>query len=130
MVATHGRSGGDHTSRGTDAFPVDGLPSKPSDMSQAEGVIWDALLDQLPDELLRGVDVYMLEVLCRCINDARLLRQQFEVTADPAIMRLVRSTEAQINKLSALYGLSPADRGRIKFEPEVHDDATEWENSA
>lgn len=129
MPGTKGRSGGDHTSKGTDPFPIDDGPQPPQNITEDEKAVWDALLCQLPAELLRGVDVYMLATLCRCICDAEKCHSLWRESSDPKYLRLVRTTEAQISKLSALYGLSPADRGRLKFETEIEDDATEWETS-
>lgn len=129
MVGTKGRSGGDHVTSGTDPFPEDGLPEAPGDLSSEERAVWDALLDQLPEQLLRGVDCYMLGCLARCVCDARKCHELWREGSDPKYLRLVRTTESQLNKLSALFGLTPSDRTRLKFTPPVEDDAAEWESS-
>lgn len=129
MVGTRNRSGGDHVTSGTDPFPVDGLPECPPDLIEKERVVWNALLDKLPAELLRGVDVYMLGTLARCICDARKCHELWRTTSDPKYLKLVRTTENQLNKLSALYGLTPGDRTKLKFAPTVEDDASAWEQS-
>jgi len=50
--------------------------------------------------------------------------------ADPREPRLTRSwlgVVDQIRKLSALFGLSPADRARLKIEPETEpDEYQQW----
>jgi phage terminase small subunit len=129
MVGTVGRSGGDNT-RGSDPFPVDDGPQPPQGLYDDERAVWDDLLERIPAELLRGVDSYQLAHLCRCIVDAERCHAHWRANEDElGFLRMARNAEAQVNKLSALYGLSPADRSRLKFEVPVQDDAMDWESS-
>lgn len=128
MPGTAGRSGGDRKSSGADGFPVS-LPSMPPGMQKEEQAIWHALLDQIPTELLRGIDTYQLQVLCRCVIDARKLHKDWTNSQDLKSLRMCRQTEQHISRLSAQFGLSPSDRKRLQFEGTGElDDAEEWMN--
>ena len=134
MPGTVGRSGGDRKSGGMDRTPLDGLPTQPEWLSDAERAIWSELMDQLPDGLLRSVDCHRLAELCRALVDARECHAAYEKTRhldykeSQAWLRACRQAEGVIDKLSARFGLTPKDRQSVKYEAKVKDDAEEWMN--
>lgn len=124
------RSGGNRTS-GEDNFPQTGLPSRPTDWRKDESEVWTHLINQIPHELLRAVDSYQLKILCELIVRekalAKLLRDD---PTDLPVNRAHLQVAQQISKLSAMFGLSPIDRRRIRLQPQVpDDDADDWANS-
>lgn len=126
MVATS-RSGGDKSANGSDCFPQDGLPSKPTSLPKEESQVWNELLGQIPAELLRRADAYQLQILCECIVTNRSLLKAMR--ADPADLpnhRAYNQTAAHISRLSSQFGLSPIDRRRLKFDHASGDDADDW----
>lgn len=126
MVATN-RSGGDRVANGSDSFPHDGLPSRPTDLTKDENKIWTQLMSQIPNDLLRRVDSHNLKTVCELIALKDRLGKAMK--ADPQDMRIVAkylSTCQQINRLSSQYGLSPIDRRRMKLEKQEEESDDEW----
>lgn len=129
-MAGTSRSGGNRTSS-DDNFPQTGLPEMPKEFRRRgseEGKIWKRLMGEIPAELLRKIDAYQIRVLCSLIAREATLATQCQM--DPADLQMNRAHLAvvsQIARLSAMFGLSPIDRRRIRMRPpEVQSDADEW----
>ena len=100
----------------SDNTKPNGLPCKPQDLGAA-GDVWDELISVLESGILRRVDVYQLETLSRLIVQSRVLAAAAIADPDdPKRTRTWLSTVDQIRKLSALFGLSPMDRSRLKVD--------------
>jgi len=122
-MAGSSRSGGNRTSS-DDNFPIDGLPAKPANWGRDEGAVWAQLLRQIPAELLRRVDAFQLKILCELVVRETHLAAACRV--DPLSTAMTRShlqTAQQIGRLSAMFGLSPIDRRRIRLEPTSEGDS-------
>ena len=127
MVGTAGRSGGDRFTDSVDPTKLDGGPVKP-ELPEALSRIWDALLPQLHQPSLRNVDVHEIKILVELLH---LKAQLWEiVSVDPTDSKLNRqyiNVVDRIHKLSAVFGLNPSDRRRLKQDVvEVQDAADEW----
>ncbi len=109
-------SGGDRSVQ-FDKTKPNGLPSKPVDLGAA-GDVWDELVSMLEPGILRRVDCFQLQSLAQLIVQSRLLASQaLSDPSDPKKNRSWLSTVDQVRKLSALFGLSPMDRSRLKVDP-------------
>lgn len=121
------RSGGDRVANGEDTFPRDGLPSRPMGLSKPETEYWTQLLSQLPNEILRRVDVHQLRSLCECLaardDYIKLLRDN---RLDKDCFSHYMRTVQQIAKLSPVFGLGPIDRRRMKVAAPQEDTEEEW----
>jgi hypothetical protein len=121
------RSGGDRVANGDDTFPRDGLPSRPMGLSKPETEYWTQLLSQLPNELLRRVDVHQLRSLCECLATrdglVKLLRDN---PLDKDVFSHYMRTIQMIAKLSPVFGLGPIDRRRMKIAAPPDDNEDEW----
>ena len=109
-----GRNG----SLATDKTAPDGGPVRP-DMPKDVGQKYDEVVSQLPAAILRRCDVHELLTL------ARLLAQSDKVAdamaSDPLDHKTGRAflnIVDRIHKLSAAFGLTPADRKRLSLETE------------
>jgi phage terminase small subunit len=128
MSATS-RSGGDRVANGIDAFPKDGLPSRPMDLTKEQNEIWTTLMSQIPNELLRRVDVHNLKTMVQLIAKRDELGKQMFSDSDLRIVSKYLNIAQAITRLSSQYGLSPIDRRRMKLEqPEEEDDIADWED--
>jgi hypothetical protein len=110
-------SGGDR-SIGNDLTKADGAPQKPSDIGAAADA-WDELLACIDPVMLRRVDGFQLRNLAELLHQSKGLAAA--AMADPNDPKKTRSWLAvvdQIRKLSALFGLSPLDRCRLKITPQ------------
>lgn len=121
-------SGGDRVANGQDTFPVDGLPIKPELMPDDESVYWDTLMDQIPHEILRRVDVHQMVSLCGYLADRdRCYKARLNDPTDKdAFSQWMRDCQA-IERASRVFGLGPIDRRRMKLA-NVQDDGDddEW----
>jgi len=130
VVGTPGRSGGDRFLENIDPTPQDGGPVKPK-MPKEISKIWDQLVPQLHTPSLRNVDAYEIKILCELF----FLKSQISesLMQDPVNVQLNRqflNVVDRIHKLSAVFGLNPSDRKRLKQDTvEVQDAADEWANS-
>lgn len=128
MPGTAGRSGGDRVSQGADNFPSSSV-ELPQSLGGPELEVWRQIMGMLPPEMLRSVDVFQLKVLCDSL--VHIDRLAAAMQADPEDHKVATrylQFAQHITRLSAQFGLSPADRARIKFElPPPEDDASEWE---
>jgi hypothetical protein len=124
------RSGGNRTTS-DDNFPQDGLPSRPNDFTPELNQVWNSLLEQIPHELLRRVDGYQLGILCEfIIRERKLAAACRDDLTDDKLLRAHLQAAQHVAKLSAMYGLSPIDRRRIRLLPtKVEDEIDEWANS-
>ncbi len=123
------RSGGDRVANGEDTFPRDGLPSRPASFTKAENEYWTTLLSQIPNELLRRVDVHQLRTLCECMALRDLLYLTLRNDPlDKAVFSHYIRTVQQIQRLSPVFGLGPIDRRRMKLSTPMEDDGDEWSN--
>jgi len=113
-----GTGSGGNQSSSHDGSKRDGLPSKPKDFNGACSEVWDELLTQIPEGILRSVDGIQLETLVKLIVQGRALSQMAMANpADVAGNRAWMSNADLVRKLSACFGLSPSDRKRLKIEP-------------
>ena len=120
-------SGGDRSVQ-IDKTTPNGLPSKPVDLGAA-GDVWDELVSMLEPGILRRVDCFQLQTLAQLIVQSRMLANQaLSDPSDPKKNRSWLSTVDQVRKLSALFGLSPMDRSRLKIDPssDEPDEFQEW----
>ncbi len=120
------RSGGNRWLK-HDRSENNGPPVKPMGMTDAWNAKWDELMKQLPQHELRKVDVHQLKSL------VTLLLHEQELSAilakdpfDDRKRRLYLQTVASIGRLSAMFGLSVADRKRLDVAPPPTDDDDEW----
>lgn len=120
-------SGGDRVANGADTFPKDGQPSRPMDLTKEQTAYWSELVNQIPTEMLRRVDTHKLKNVCVLLATRDRLVKELETDTDlKCVSKLVLVINA-IKGHSALFGMSPLDRRRIKLEPqEEEDDAEEW----
>lgn len=126
MTATS-RSGGDRVANGTDSFPQDGLPSRPGSFTAAENGYWTALLDQIPNELLRRVDVHQLRSLCELMSYRDVIWEKLKLEPlNKTVYSHYLRTVQQICRLSVVFGLGPLDRRRMKIDIPEPDGEDEW----
>ena len=120
------RSGGDRVANGCDTFPQDGLPSRPVRVMTVDEY-WTQLLDQIPNDLLRRVDVHQIRTLCECmaLRD-RLYKTLSDDPLDKTVFSHYMRTVQQIQRLSPVFGLGPIDRRRMKLEPQEAEEQDEW----
>lgn len=124
MVGSIGRSGGDRRlGNVADPIPADGGPVADASLTDGERDTFLELVGRLPTGVLRAVDSYQLAALSRLIE-----REKWAAVAiqtDPENLQLARLQVAiigQIGRLSAQFGLSPADRKRLSLSPDAADD--------
>ncbi len=116
-MAGTARSGGNRTN-GNDKTPQDGGPRKP-DLPQAVAAKWDELLPQLAQHALRQVDVHELKLLAEVLVMAdNLAAAMLADPADHRTGRLYLNTLDRVHRLSASFGLNPADRMRLQLKPD------------
>lgn len=123
MVGSRLRSGGDRSVGGGDPLPNDGLPVADESMTDDECRVFDELVERMPVGSLRRIDSYQLCGLSRLICRDRFVSEALR--EDPLNLQLARlqvSIVNQIGRLSAQFGLSPADRSRMAITPEPDDD--------
>ena len=114
-----GIGSGGNRDGGSDASPIDKGPVKPSDLAPAAAVVWDDLRLQIPSGVLRAADCHQLRTLAELIVQSRALsRAAMANPSEPRLTRTWLGVVDQIRKMSMLFGLSPADRQRLKIEPE------------
>lgn len=125
MTGTSGRSGGSRVVS-VDRTLADGLPELPMGQSNAFNSKWSEVLSQLPKDALRKIDVHQLAILCHLLNHAEQLAALLESDpSDHKARRLFLQTGQSVNRLSAQFGLSIADRSRLNIEPQREKDVFE-----
>lgn len=121
------RSGGDRVANGEDSFPNDGLPSRPTRFTKEENEYWTALLNQIPNEILRRVDCHQLATLCECMALRDKLYPQVNADLlDKTLFSHYMRTVQQIQRLSPVFGLGPIDRRRMKLN-QMEEEESEWD---
>jgi hypothetical protein len=98
-------------------------------MGKEENEVWNMLLGQIPNEILRRIDSWQLQVLAEYI--VRRWKTSKLLLSEPDNLGLHRvdlSYAQHISRLSSQFGLSPVDRQRLKYEPIEEDDADAWAN--
>lgn len=77
---------------------------------------WDELLEGIKPEILRAVDRHQLGILAMLLADSERLAQAMDdKPGDLKIRRAFVQQAAHVHKLSAVFGLAPADRSRMKL---------------
>lgn len=117
MAGVAGRSGGPReTSYGEDLTPRDDGPVKPPGLLERVEKQFDLLLKRLPAEALREIDSYLLAEMSTLLVGLEYLKNSW--LADPAdkeVRTAYMQSLEKLMQLSAKYGLTPADRKRIKL---------------
>jgi len=123
MVGVPHRSGGNRSTLGNDPAPRDGGPAPDDSLTDAERDTFLELVGRLPTGVLRLVDSYQLAALSRLIERERWVA--VAVANDPENLQLARLQVAiigQLSRMSAQFGLSPADRRRLSLSPDESSD--------
>jgi hypothetical protein len=99
-------------------------------MPEAVAGKWEQLLPQLHQPSLRAVDVHELTTLCELlVCKERLSIAMLSDPLDTRIGNQYLKTVDRIHKLSASFGLNPADRKRLDQQAEPQADALdEWDS--
>lgn len=121
MVGAKGRSGGDRTPltlNATNSQP----PMKPNDLSPAASNYWDRLCGELKG-YLKAIDGHELKILATLLAQSDHLSETIRNDPDDAkATRLYLQVSQQIHRMSASFGLNPADRQRLKVDAEPEAD--------
>jgi len=128
MPGTIGNSGGGRLRGDHDPTEHDGGPVKPA-MSERESEAWDELLEMLPSEALRKIDVFIVrEAVDYTLMLAKIRQDLHDNPADKDLRCAKTQYTEKLLKLSGLLGMSPADRKRIQIaQPkEKEDDLSEF----
>ena len=115
MTGTPNRSGGSRKLTGIDITPPDGLPEPAADLTVDEQAAFSSLLEMAPANLLRRIDGTTLSLLARLTVREQTLAAA--LAAEPANLPLGRQhlqVVAQLCRMAAAFGLTPADRQRLK----------------
>jgi phage terminase small subunit len=129
MNGIAGRSGGGRLHGQFDTSEYDGGPIKPKNMPQRQSEVWDEVLSRLPQEALRKCDSYLLFELSGYIVASQHIMSEWLLNPSNATLAKIKNqTTQKIQSLSALFGLSPADRKRIQIATpkEEEDELTEF----
>src|SRR5688572_26013881 len=98
------------------------LPERPADLTADEVQVWSHVVDTSPDGVLRRIDESELIGLCHWYGEYRRLMdlmRKTKVTAK-AYFRLATLAAIAWKHFAAAasrYGMTPADRARLKFAP-------------
>ena len=107
-------------------------PTIPAGIDTATAAKWKALVDEIPRGTLCRVDVHLLLTLCRLLVMADLLQVTIAKNPlDDRSRRLQLQVADRISRFSAMFGLSPADRQRMKLVDTGNkgDDFDKWKES-
>ena len=119
MPGTRGRSGGDRSSkqvRTTTGNPI----TKPATLSAGGARKWDTLIEQIPPNTLTQLDEHNLGLLAELLAQSEQLSKLIEANpADEKSRRFFLQTVDRISKLSAVFGLDPASRAKLKIDPDA-----------
>ena len=121
-----------HGSRVSDAAFEGDLPTRPDDLSVDELAVWELVVNTSPEGLLRSIDESELRGCCEWYGEYRKVM---------GAMRPMRATAKAYYRLANLaaiawkhfaaaasrFGMTPADRARLKMMPKAvkEDDAME-----
>ena len=129
MNAVAGRSGGERLRGNFDTSAPDGGPQKPKGMPEHQSQAWDELIEQLPVDALRKRDVHLLYELAGYVAALRQINWKWLAEPEDKDLRCAKTQYTEkVRQLSALFGLSPADRKRIQIDKplEEKDDLEEF----
>jgi hypothetical protein len=89
--------------------------------------VWDEVLPLLPQEALRGRDVFLLYELTGIIAALRAINEEWLGKPADKDLRCAKMQYTQkLIQLSSILGLSPADRKRIQIDtPKQEEDELE-----
>jgi hypothetical protein len=91
----------------------------PKDLSPDVTAKWQEVIGQLDRRMLRAIDCHELTILARLLALFDSLSARVDVAPDDvASTRLLLQVVDRVHRLSAAFGLSPADRCRLRIEPE------------
>lgn len=112
-----------HFATGSDNTQADGLPQMPATITAAAAAKWNELLDQLPRPALRSIDCHQLRILAELLAlvDVQTVAAAANPT-DPKLSRMLLQTAQQVHRLSSCFGLTPADRARLRLPTDEEPD--------
>lgn len=122
MPGTPNRSGGNRRLTGSDLSPPDGLPKPAADLTADEQAAFADLLELTAVNLLRRIDGTTLSLLARLTVREQTLAAA--LAAEPENLPLGRQhlqVVAQVCRMSAVFGMSPGDRQRLKVPDDTAD---------
>ena len=115
MSGARSKSGGDRR-LGVDNFPQS-MPTKPENLPARQTVIWNELLEQIPNDALRSIDSHQLTLLVELLTQSEALALLVRADAsDGGSQRLYLAVVDRVAKLSSMFGLSPRCRAAMKLE--------------
>jgi hypothetical protein len=118
MPGTRGRSGGDRSSKQVRTTPGNQI-TKPATLSAGGARKWDTLIEQIPANTLTQLDEHNLGLLAELLAQSEQLSRLIEANpADEKSRRFFLQTVDRISRLSAVFGLDPASRAKLKIDPE------------
>lgn len=129
MAGGRGRSGRKPAEPRADVIPDDGGPKCPKEANKRVQQKWALIVSQLPNGVLRRIDGHQLLILCHLLAGVDELTAAIDSDPlDNQSRRTLLQYSDRVNKLSAMFGLSPADRMRIKVgdNPAAKDELDEW----
>ncbi len=106
-----------------DVVLAPGVPSKPDALSKHAGELWDAIVPGLVEAgCVAEIDGIMLREMCQWYSVYRQWAEPLdagEPDDDGARRRLMGACAAwkQFEALAARFGLTPADRARLRVRP-------------
>jgi len=122
MAGRPGRSGGARNKSnraikdGKDLVDTKGGPVKPKGLTVEQQKVWDDIVSSLPTETMKKADSALLQILSAYICAMRKLNRSFLLDpADADIRQAFNQCSQKILQISAVVGLSPADRKRIQL---------------
>lgn len=97
-----------------------GPPAKPANLKSGPGKIWNEL-SKLLVRVLRESDGPMLAELCRWWHELKRAQDELAKSKPGAkgynqLLIGVGICSDKVNKLAGLFGLSPSDRAKLRFE--------------
>lgn len=111
-----------HMDRFVGHVKADGVPRRPARMSKEAAWLWDLVVQHWMCEL----DTAELLTLC---DTWEMLRAATQAAKDDPMNPEVRNSfvryKAEFDKLAARFGMSPADRTKIKIPDESKEDTKE-----
>jgi phage terminase small subunit len=95
-------------------------PAKPADLKGGAGKIWVVLM-KLLSRVVRESDAPMLAELCRWWHELKRTQGKLAKTEPGAkgynqLLIGVGICSDKVNKLAGLFGLTPSDRAKLRFE--------------
>lgn len=113
----------DRHAGGLDALIAASVPVKPSYFHADTAKVWDAIIAAIPAEALSSLDTWALE---QCAVSASMSRWHAELLqgfpADEDSQKAFLKFSDKFERLAARFGLTPADRAKIKAGAQVPDD--------